>query len=104
MAIIINIVLNLFSGFFTLTGRAAFILCIISYIVSYLAAFVHLVMTPWDFLVWLFNTNWRTTDFQASLVSLIISVAAGLVARIFDLITLFAENAESWCDRHRVSM
>ena len=103
MAIIINIVLNLFSGFFSLIGRAAFIIWLITYTVGCLAGFVLLVMTPWDFLVWLFNTNWRTTDFQASLVSLIISVAAGLVARIFDLITLFAENTESWCDRHRIS-
>ena len=56
------------------------------YVVSAVCGAVVMVIGFWDFLVWLFNTNWRTTNFAVPLWGLGIGIVIGIIAKVFSVL------------------
>ena len=52
-------------------------------VVFWIAVVVGGVLTFWDSLVWLFNADWRTTNFQGFVVAATVALVSGIVGGVF---------------------
>lgn len=101
-ALISNLFFNLLGGTSAMIGGLAKIITYILKFSIWVALIVILVMTPWDFLVWLLNAEWRTTHFQASIYSFFVALGTFAVFIPFELIRKWMELIERWCDNHTI--
>jgi hypothetical protein len=99
-----NIVLNLLGGSAALTASLANIIVYILGAATAVSMVVIVIMTPWDFLVWLFNADWRTTEFKASLYSLAVLFGGLILVGPFVLTRNWLRRFEDWCDRNVISI
>ena len=79
-------------------GIAKMIHGITSFVV-FTAGALFLFVGLWDFLVWLFKADWRTTNGDVPLIALIVFIAVGILHVMLTPIVTWAERVEQWCDR-----
>lgn len=80
-------------------GGVVMVIGFVSIVLSYSAAVVTIVVGFWDLLVWLFNAEWRTSHFKASLWGLGIWIVAGFVGNVAGEILESAEPARKALDQ-----
>lgn len=98
-----NIGLGVLEPIAQLIGGIANLAAWITGAIALVAAILVLIVGPWDFLVWLFNADWRTTHGQAPLWGLAIAIVFGILHALFAWISELAERVEAWCTRREDS-
>ena len=51
---------------------------------AFLSGAIAVIVGVWDFVVWLFKADWRTTDFQAPVVSAVVFVVCYFAFKVFN--------------------
>ena len=63
----------------TVIGTIAAIFLFINSVIGFIGVALLILVGPWDLLVWLTNSDWKTTNFAIPLLGLVLIIAVAII-------------------------